>query len=130
MAKKIKNRCYKSVPSKGLSMHFHQCTRKGKFLEEGKWWCETHAPSYVKARRDIRTAFFEAEQDSCYEEWKEMVKKEGLKSKRSEMFPELISILRFIKARRLLDSSPDSETISVFNQIDEILTQSKSLLMD
>ena len=42
-------------------MRGYQCSKSGKYEEEGKWWCGTHAPSKVKARHEKQAAKYDAE---------------------------------------------------------------------
>jgi uncharacterized Zn finger protein (UPF0148 family) len=52
--------CNKTVyGSRGLSSW--ACDRKGKFERNGKWYCGTHDPERLKAKRDRYQAAFDAE---------------------------------------------------------------------
>lgn len=39
----------------------YPCSRRGALEEDGKWWCRTHAPSAVAARRAKSQAKYTAE---------------------------------------------------------------------
>jgi hypothetical protein len=39
----------------------YSCSRHGKYEERGKWWCKTHLPSEVKARREARAEKWQAD---------------------------------------------------------------------
>lgn len=41
--------------------YFSDCEKRAKYEEDGKWWCGTHAPSKVAARRAKKRAEDEAE---------------------------------------------------------------------
>lgn len=42
------------------SIHPYPCSKNGTYEETGKWWCHSHAPSKVAARRAARTAKWDA----------------------------------------------------------------------
>lgn len=56
-------RCAELVYSRAGWHGTPQCERTGKLFEDGKWWCRTHAPSSVAARRAEREAKWRRESD-------------------------------------------------------------------
>lgn len=38
-----------------------ECENRGKLFEDGKWWCHSHAPSQVAARREKWNAKYSAD---------------------------------------------------------------------
>lgn len=48
-------KCSRIVPSKGMGIQFHKCTRSGSVIRGGKWYCKQHDPVAVKAKHDERS---------------------------------------------------------------------------
>ena len=49
----MEDRCAKQVRNAGTWPTFHQCRRtKNLTLENGKYWCKQHLPSFVQQKRD------------------------------------------------------------------------------
>lgn len=39
---------------------FHRCVRRASVMEDGKWWCRQHAPSFEQARREASERRYQA----------------------------------------------------------------------
>lgn len=63
-------RCVKNVPYGGRSVSFHQCTRLGIVVREGKWYCKQHDPVEVQAKDAIRQKKWEDEWAAKDKQWK------------------------------------------------------------
>lgn len=50
------HRCFERLYGRDHGWRGIQCGRKGTVNEEGNWWCKTHAPSAVAARKAVRDA--------------------------------------------------------------------------
>jgi hypothetical protein len=55
--------CDKRIYAHGYN---HQCRASGKYEEDGRWWCGTHRPSAVAARRAKSMADHQAESDRTH----------------------------------------------------------------
>ena len=44
----------------GFRSRYNQCTRAGKVMRDGKWYCSQHDPEAVKARREKASEAFAA----------------------------------------------------------------------
>lgn len=43
----------------GFGVSFHGCSKRGRYHEDGKWWCGTHRPSVEAARQAKRNAAYQ-----------------------------------------------------------------------
>ncbi len=66
------------------------CANKGKVKEEGKLWCRTHAPSLVAARRQARSAKWEAEWKESREHQAAAKAEQAEIHRRAECYPALL----------------------------------------
>lgn len=64
-----KDKCGAQVNTPGVWSQTYRCQRNGSLFEEGKYWCKTHAPSSVKARRNATNARYDLESAKQHNEW-------------------------------------------------------------
>lgn len=58
----IKRACtYRVFTGERSDFGGHTCLLNASVQEDGKWWCKTHAPSAMAARRSATTARWDAE---------------------------------------------------------------------
>ena len=69
--------------------HLTQCSRNGKYEEEGKHWCRQHSPSATKARQKASDQRYEAISRRNSEKWAEQRERD----RRAECFPDLVAAL-------------------------------------
>ena len=74
--------CCEKVPGVG-GWHFHNCSHKGKYLHDGKYYCGIHHPDKVKKRANEAQHKFNIEQEQQRLKWH----KQG-------MFDEMLAALK------------------------------------
>lgn len=63
------NRCCKRIHDhRSFGEYF--CSKPAKFFVDGKWYCTTHNPEHVKARRESNHAKLRAKFDAQEAAWK------------------------------------------------------------
>ena len=86
--------------------HLTQCSRNGKYEEEGKHWCRQHSPSATKARQKASDQRYEAISRRNSEKWAEQRERD----RRAECFPDLVAALEGI--RNQVTVYPDGNAFS------------------
>jgi hypothetical protein len=101
--------------------HLTQCSRNGKYEEEGKHWCRQHSPSATKARQKASDQRYEAISRRNSEKWAEQRERD----RRAECFPDLVAALEpFAKYsadyRRSWPNTPAEGYVTHFETMTEI----------
>ena len=73
---------------------WYPCSRKGKNLEGGKWWCTQHTPSFVKAK--TKTTYAALKQRLAARERAEeaTARTQRQNERRLALYPQLVEALR------------------------------------
>jgi len=83
--------CVKIYPRESFGLfHSHPCQSKAKVEREGKWYCGTHDPVKIKARKDAQCAKWKAESDARQLSYAQKAKD----ARRAEAYPRLVEVLR------------------------------------
>jgi hypothetical protein len=73
---------------------FNSCGKKAKHEHEGQWYCKTHHPPTVQAKREARDERWEKE----WAERQERIAQQAEQKRRADLYPELLEALKAILA--------------------------------
>lgn len=115
MSNKLKSkdnlpRCSERVYSDGF-MRGHQCSRKGRYLVNGAYWCKQHNPDFIKIQEEERKR-----------KWSAQSKLRDLRREQSKMLGLFAEALSDIAPTHPLVSKwkrLESEITAISNQLEQ-----------
>lgn len=86
----LKHKCCATYGSWGQ----YSCYKGAKFERDGKWFCGTHDPVAVKARREKNDAAWQIKYNAEKARTEEKWAKEAETQRRADLYPELLEALK------------------------------------
>jgi hypothetical protein len=78
----------------GNGFSFFRCDRNAKYEHLGKWYCKTHHPPTVWAKREARSAEWNKEFEARQLAIKEVQAAKDEAARRAALYPELLEALK------------------------------------
>ena len=92
---KIVQRCSEWVFNTG-SMYGHSCHNSAKHEHEGAWYCKTHHPPTVEAKRAARTNAWKKDYDERMAAHEAQHRQQAEHARRAECFDDLLAALQLL----------------------------------
>ena len=90
----LKHNCCATYGSWGQ----YSCYKGAKFERDGKWFCGTHVPVVVKARREKNDAAWQIKYNAEKARTEEIWAKEAETQRRADLYPELLEAFKTTRA--------------------------------
>jgi hypothetical protein len=81
----------------------NSCGKKAKHEHEGKWYCKTHHPPTVQAKKEARAERWEKEWAERQERIAQQEAQQAEQKRRADLYPELLEALRWIATVNAMD---------------------------
>jgi hypothetical protein len=72
------------------------CDKKAKYEHKGKWYCKTHHPPTVKAKKEARDERWRNEWAEEREQLEQQEAQRAEQKRRADLYPELLEALKAI----------------------------------
>lgn len=98
----------KTCPARVYTGSFsgHTCGKTGKFEHDGKWYCGTHHPPAVWAKREAKSAAWDAEFARKRELQAAVNAAAREQQRRADLYPDLLNELQEILAWAIKEGAP------------------------